>query len=54
MIIDLVSVYGTDKMNFSKNLKRALEVKPPCDLIFEYNESGEVVVRVNKIDGPRG
>ena len=34
-------------MFLSVKLKRALNVEPPCELIFEYNEKKEIVVRPN-------
>lgn len=35
-------------MNASSKIREALKIKAPCDLIFEYNEKNEVVVRLNK------
>lgn len=50
----MVSVYGTNKLNFSTKMKQALGVEPPCQLVLEYNEDGEIVIRANEMKNMRG
>ena len=43
----VVPVWSNNMLHVSKKLNEFLKVDAPYELIFEINEHGEVVVRVN-------
>lgn len=40
-------------MTFSSAMRKILKITPPCTLILEYNEAGEIVIRANHVNNKK-